>query len=112
LTWAQAHGVRVLDVSLVAVDGFAPLRALLQSVVVDALSGADFPAATRERHRRDLTAAHGHLQRAIQALAPPVEVELAAEDVRLAARNLARISGRIDAEDVLDRVFARFCIGK
>ena len=40
------------------------------------------------------------------------EVELAAEDVRLAARSLARISGRVDAEDVLDRVFARFCIGK
>jgi len=39
-------------------------------------------------------------------------VELAAEDVRLAARSLARISGRVDAEDVLDRVFARFCIGK
>ena len=41
-----------------------------------------------------------------------VEVELAAEDVRLAARSLAHIGGRVGAEDVLDRVFARFCIGK
>jgi tRNA modification GTPase len=35
-----------------------------------------------------------------------------AEDVRLAARALGRISGRIGAEDVLGRVFASFCIGK
>jgi tRNA modification GTPase len=41
-----------------------------------------------------------------------MEVELAAEDVRLAARALAKITGRIDAEDVLDRVFSSFCIGK
>jgi len=38
--------------------------------------------------------------------------ELAAEDFRLAARALGRVSGRIDAEDVLDVVFASFCIGK
>ena len=40
------------------------------------------------------------------------DLELAAEDVRLAARALERITGRIDPEDVLDRVFASFCIGK
>ena len=38
--------------------------------------------------------------------------ELAAGDVRLAGRALDRITGRIDPEDVLDRVFATFCIGK
>ena len=38
--------------------------------------------------------------------------ELAAEDLRLAARALARVTGRIGAEDVLDGVFASFCIGK
>ena len=38
--------------------------------------------------------------------------ELAAEDVRLAARALERLSGRIDPEAVLDRIFASFCIGK
>ena len=38
--------------------------------------------------------------------------ELAAEDVRLGGRALDRITGRIGAEDVLDRVFASFCIGK
>jgi tRNA modification GTPase len=38
--------------------------------------------------------------------------ELAAEDLRLAARALAKVAGRVDVEDVLDVVFASFCIGK
>jgi tRNA modification GTPase len=76
------------------------------------LSGGEFPAATRARHRQDLVAAREHLARAAAALSAPIEVELAAEDVRLAARSLARVTGRVDPEDVLDRVFARFCIGK
>jgi tRNA modification GTPase len=38
--------------------------------------------------------------------------ELAAEDVRLAARSLGRITGRIDVEEMLDVIFREFCIGK
>jgi tRNA modification GTPase len=110
--WADAHSLDSLDLAAAKGGGVAEVRAALTAKVVGALSGAEFPAATRARHRHDVTAAHGHLQRAVRALEPPMEVELAAEDVRLAARSLARINGRIDAEDVLDRVFARFCIGK
>ena len=42
----------------------------------------------------------------------PFRLELRAEDLRRAAHALARITGRIDAEMVLDQVFGRFCIGK
>jgi tRNA modification GTPase len=38
--------------------------------------------------------------------------ELVAEDVRLALRALGEITGRVDVEQVLDRLFASFCIGK
>ena len=38
--------------------------------------------------------------------------ELAAEELRLAARALGRVTGRIDVEDLLDVVFREFCIGK
>jgi tRNA modification GTPase len=109
--WAKGHGLELVELSLVG-GGVGGLRDRLEARVVKALSGADFPAATQARHRRDLMSAQGHLTRARHALTAPVEVELAAEDVRLAARSLARVGGRIDAEDVLDRVFARFCIGK
>ena len=39
-------------------------------------------------------------------------LELAAEDVRLANRALDRITGRIDPEEVLGKIFSTFCIGK
>jgi tRNA modification GTPase len=110
--WAKARGLEVFPVSVLTGAGLEALRGALTRRVVMDLSGADFPAATRARHRRDLEDAKGHLQRATAALAQGADVELAAEDVRLAARSLARVGGRVDPEDVLDRVFARFCIGK
>lgn len=110
--WARAHGLEGLSLSLATRLGVEAMQARLTRRVVDALSGTEFPAATRARHRRDLSEARDHLARALSELDGRQEVELAAEDVRLAARCLARITGRIDAENVLDRVFARFCIGK
>ncbi len=110
--WASAHDLDIADVSVTRGQGLDQLRELLTARVVQLLSGGEFPAATRARHRQDLVAAREHLARAAAALSAPIEVELAAEDVRLAARGLARVTGRVDPEDVLDRVFARFCIGK
>ncbi len=112
IAWANAQGLAAVELSATMPESVEAFRRQLSRAVVGALSGADFPAATQERHRRDLTDADEHLRRALRALEAPAEVELAAEDVRLAARSLARISGRVGAEDVLDRVFARFCIGK
>ena len=91
-------------------EGLDEVRERLTQLVVAASSGAEFPAVTRERHRRLLEEAHGHLARALGSLGQGSE--LAAEDVRLAARALERVSGRIDPEEVLGRVFAQFCIGK
>ncbi|MAK81501.1 tRNA uridine-5-carboxymethylaminomethyl(34) synthesis GTPase MnmE [Phenylobacterium sp.] len=85
------------------------LEETLAGRVSTALGGAEPPAATRLRHRDLLAEAVARLER---AAASDIEPELAAEDVRLAARALDRITGRIGSEDVLDRVFASFCIGK
>lgn len=85
------------------------LEAVIEERVVAALSGSEAPAATRLRHRDSLLEAQRHLDRAFEVLTEP---ELAAENVRLAARALARVTGRVDPEDVLDRVFSSFCIGK
>ena len=79
--------------------------------VVDALAGAEPPAATRLRHR-ELLDARPPSAPARRRSAEDEALELAAEDVRLAARALDRITGRIDPEEVLGRIFATFCIGK
>ena len=66
------------------------------------------PPLTRLRHREALGSCLDALTGAIEA----PEAELMAEDLRLAARELGRITGRVDVEDVLDVIFGEFCIGK
>ena len=104
---AAEIGLDVLDVSM-KTGGADAVRDALTRRVVAALSAAEFPAATRLRHAESLREAAARVGR---ALGQP-EPELAAEDVRLAARALERVSGRVDPEAVLDRVFSSFCIGK
>jgi tRNA modification GTPase len=106
--WTADNGLEVLNTALRSPDGAGPLRAALEQRVVAALSGGEFPASTRLRHQKSLKEARERIVAAMNA----GEAELAAEDVRLAGRALARITGRIDAEDVLDQVFGKFCIGK
>jgi len=107
--WA-GEGLRILRLSAKSEAGVSDLRQALSDHVVDALSGAEFPAATRLRHAERLREAQGYLARALSEVG--LEIELAAEDVRLAARALEKITGRVDPEDVLGRVFSTFCIGK
>lgn len=63
---------------------------------------------TRARHREAFEAVLEALGRARTATMP----ELKAEDLRLAARSLGRVTGAVDVDDVLDVVFSEFCIGK
>ena len=68
---------------------------------------------TRARHRQ-------HVQAAVQALHQfdtlsqqgTMVVDMAAEELRLAASELGRVTGAVDVEDILDVLFKDFCIGK
>ncbi len=94
-------------------DGMAGLVQRIEREVTGRIETAGPPALTRARHRaalEDCVQALKRCQAAItQESAAP---ELVAEDLRLAARALGRITGRIDVEDVLDAIFKEFCIGK
>lgn len=65
---------------------------------------------TQVRHRRLVEACRDGLETFLKS--SQRDVELRAEDLRLAADALGRITGRVDVEDVLDHIFGRFCIGK
>ncbi|MDE0538669.1 MAG: tRNA uridine-5-carboxymethylaminomethyl(34) synthesis GTPase MnmE [Rhodospirillales bacterium] len=70
--------------------------------------GGEAPVVTRARHR----AALEQCAEALTRFDPYNSSELAAEDLRLAARSLGRVIGEIDVEDILDVIFRDFCIGK
>ncbi|MGE5926261.1 MAG: tRNA uridine-5-carboxymethylaminomethyl(34) synthesis GTPase MnmE [Gemmatimonadota bacterium] len=70
------------------------------------------PALTRARHREALARARVELEDARPHFEPGGDAVLAAHHVRLATVALDELVGVVDIEDVLDRVFATFCVGK
>lgn len=99
-----------VHLSVLTSEGVAELEALLAARVADALGAEEAPVLTRARHRRLVEEAQRALLRAIPAL--DQGPELAAEDVRAAADQIGRLTGRIDVEDLLGEIFSSFCIGK
>jgi len=103
-------GVPVLPISVRTGEGIEALMRSLAEAVAARCPAAGAPLMTRARHREALADCLAALDRFLAAEA--ASPELAAEDLRLAARALGRITGRVDVEDVLDVVFRDFCIGK
>jgi tRNA modification GTPase len=101
----------VFAISAATGEGLEPFFARLAEFAEGFLVGAEPVLVTRERHRRALEEALSALRR---ALAPAIAAreDLLAEELRLAARAFARLTGRIDVEDILDVIFRDFCIGK
>lgn len=67
----------------------------------------------RERHLRALAKAGEHLEAARGMIAEPaLQLELFAEELRLAQQALGEITGEFSAEDLLGTIFSRFCMGK
>jgi tRNA modification GTPase len=66
----------------------------------------------RHRHLQALTEARGYLKDAIGLAERRIQLELLAEELRLAQRALSSITGEFSADDLLGEIFSRFCIGK
>ena len=95
-------------VSALTGDGLGTLRARLAEAARSLTESAGPPPLTQARHRVALQETAARLAGAQTADLP----ELRAEDLRLALRALGRITGSVGVEDILDTLFARFCIGK
>ncbi len=103
-----------LGVSVVTGEGLGRLRRLTaERIFGDQINLADLePALTRERHRVALARAHEALAAALPQLGPRGDAVLAAHQVREATTALDELLGAVDIEEVLDRVFSSFCVGK
>jgi tRNA modification GTPase len=101
-----------IETSSLSGQGIDALRAALRRAAL-AAAGAqgDVVAATAVRCCESLRSADDALRRARQ-LAAAAQEELAAAEIRLALEELGRVVGAVYTEDVLDRIFSRFCVGK
>ncbi len=67
---------------------------------------------TRERHRELLSKSQDSLNKAVNAINNNLSPEFIAADMRLAIERLGEITGETYSDDVLNRIFQEFCIGK
>ena len=99
------------DISATSGEGFEALLSALGKYTAGFLAGAESALVTRDRHRLALENVLAALRRALGSNTSDRE-DLLAEELRIAARALGRLTGRVDVEDVLDLIFRDFCIGK
>jgi tRNA modification GTPase len=105
-----AEGRNILLISARTGQGLERLiEALEEQAALATESGAGSPLMTRARHRVELEGGRAALRRFGD---PSLSPEFKAEELRIAARHLGRLTGRIDVEEVLGAIFAEFCIGK
>jgi tRNA modification GTPase len=98
----------------ISVQSGAGLDLLLERLKSEARQrfGSGDALVTRERQRQALSHAVSSLFRALDRLKDGSSLELAAEDLRLAGRDLGSVIGVVGVEAMLDHLFAEFCIGK
>ena len=99
------------NLSATAGEGFDQLLGQLARYADNFMAGAESALVTRERHRHVLEETLAALRR-VQGGDLAGREDLLAEELRIAARALGRLTGRVDVEDILDVIFRDFCIGK
>ncbi|MEP9387108.1 tRNA uridine-5-carboxymethylaminomethyl(34) synthesis GTPase MnmE [Mesorhizobium sp. KR9-304] len=106
----EAADQPLLMVSSITGQGIDQLLGLLAERAKHAVGEAGDVLPSRLRHIELLRETAAHLESAL--VADGRGLELRADDLRLAADRLGRISGAVDVEDLLNVIFSQFCIGK
>ena len=86
------------------------LRSVLEALILERFAGLENAALTRIRHVDCISSAVQAVDFARARLGS--DPELASEDLRNALKNIEELAGRSDMEQVFDRIFSSFCIGK
>lgn len=106
------NGQRAHGISAKTGDGIDAFLMQLGNAVDERYCLPETAVLTRARHREALIECVSAIKQAWPDDGRAREPELVAEDLRLACRALGHITGRVDVEDLLDKIFADFCIGK
>ena len=106
-------GKKVLKISALYGEGLERLEQEIADYIWGgkSASGAEV-LVTNIRHREALEKAQVFLKRAIKATEASRGAEIVALEIKEAQASLGEIIGKISCEDILDRIFSQFCIGK
>ena len=110
---AALPGRKIVRTSATAGTGVGALEeAIFEEVTNGAAIAPEEILVTRIRHRRSLEAARASLAAATDAFGTNMSAEFVAVDLREALDHLGEIVGAVVTDDLLDRIFSEFCIGK
>jgi tRNA modification GTPase len=102
----------MLAVSAETGDGLMVVLSAIYDAIGVREIDADAPAIVRERHRLALGRASDEMRQFRGALDTDIPATVAAVHLRAAVGALDELIGVVRTDDILDRVFADFCIGK
>lgn len=96
-------------------EGRPVLEKRLQELVLGVQPGKELQSSvvvSSVRHRDELTKTKQSLKEALSGLYSSLPIDLVAVDLRTALDHIGEITGHVTSEDILDRIFREFCIGK
>ena len=91
--------------------GISTLVKIISKKIDDHFKVNEDNIISRERHKKSLENTVFFIEKCLNKKSIN-QIDLAAEDLRLAVRNLGEIVGYVNVEELLDRIFKDFCIGK
>jgi tRNA modification GTPase len=97
-----------VEISLTNNVNTTQLLKKLAEKILELIPNQNSPLTTQERYRSALRNSVANLE----SFSLEKNIELAAEDLRMTAREIGKITGKVDIENILDVIFSRFCIGK
>lgn len=108
------NGRRVVFISALKEEGIVELKdAICEEAMGHGLNqGGESDMIASVRHKDALAAALASLKQAKVAIGDGLAAEFIAVDLRQAVNALGEITGETTTEDILDRIFSSFCIGK
>ena len=109
----KGEGPEFVKVSAKTGEGLDRLTSVIHSVCLkEGLEAAPSVLVTRLRHKASLEQAHRSIEEAMRSVERKESGECVALDIRAALDALGEITGAVSTEDILDRIFQDFCIGK
>ncbi len=111
LTFEQCSNLQKQGCLVISAKDAGKVKLLLQEIeeqISSRFTSNSNLLITRQRYREALQ----NTVKNLSVFGFDKEIELTAEDVRLAAREIGKITGRIEIDEILDKIFGSFCIGK
>lgn len=103
----------VIKLSAKTGDGLDDLTSLIEDMFnLGKIAAGDGNAITNLRHKEALTKAYSSLSSAIDALTNFVPYDIVSIDLTDCASHLGEITGKTVSDEIVDKIFARFCLGK